>query len=129
MNRVLVLLLGLVGVLGVAGYAQNVRFEAVQSPTVLAGVVNSDGSTERGFHFLVHHVSTGVYRIHFHDGYFGSACPVVTATVIGHEEFATPNSLAVFEHEQNCKVYTIYTYNNQSVHVDKPFNFIALGMQ
>lgn len=127
MNRVLVLLFGLLGVLGV-GHA---RFGAPTASglTVLAGVVSADGSIERGSHFLVHHVTSGVYRIHFHDGYFGSACPVLTATVIADDEFSPADTLTVFEHEQNCKIYTVLTYNSQGSRDDEPFNFIAAGTQ
>jgi hypothetical protein len=82
MNRTL-LLLGLFAVLGVTGYAQGVRgFGALNNPSVLAGAVNPDGSIDRGSHFLVRHLATGVYRIRFDDG-FAHQCPILTVTSVG----------------------------------------------
>ncbi len=127
MSRILVLSLGLLGVLGVYSYGQGMRGLATsQGPAVLAGAINSDGSILRGSHFLVRHVSSGVYLIRFIDSYFAGTCPVLTVTSVGYGR--VPPWLQVFERKR-CRTYLVFVYNDNTSLVDRPFNFIAVGTE
>lgn len=127
MNRSFALTLGFLVVLGATAYGQSFRGVTYQNPRIVGGEVEAAGLVIKGAGFGVSHPSMGHYVIHFDQGIFINACPVVTVSSVS--KHPNPPLAAVYQREPTCRrgYEVVLSVANTNLFEDGAFTFIAVG--
>jgi hypothetical protein len=120
MNR-LVTLLALAIALGSPASAQTF-YPTSSGQVVAAGEVNFDGTVLVGTGFTARRISTGKYRIVFHNGL---SCPLMSVTDVGRT--SNPPTPEVFKTSACSPVYFVHFFlAGYASPLDQTFQFVAV---